>query len=283
MSRSSASACVYADRVARRDRDYRDPDRAIAAGRSEGACGRAAHEVAPTTSSRSASPFMLFTTHKAPCRRCVPGVSRGAGASRPPQPLSGHTSTPCSRFSCPTSNRTTSRVLERRWIRGWPVLPSHQDVRTGDLRMPPFRRAPNCAIGPTVEEGCSTAIVPQVRTPRWSTLGGHRDRPQGRVYCARGQPGDLWRARVRSRPRAWLLSPSRKRILPLHGFLGTRHILVSEQPAARSQASLIFACRVAPLDLQVGGPAGAAARLGMKRTTLQSKIAKLGIQRPAVR
>ena len=31
----------------------------------------------------------------------------------------------------------------------------------------------------------------------------------------------------------------------------------------------------------VGGPAGAAARLGMKRTTLQSKMAKLGIERPA--
>jgi formate hydrogenlyase transcriptional activator len=33
----------------------------------------------------------------------------------------------------------------------------------------------------------------------------------------------------------------------------------------------------------VGGPAGAAARLGMKRTTLQSKMAKLGIERPAAR
>jgi formate hydrogenlyase transcriptional activator len=33
----------------------------------------------------------------------------------------------------------------------------------------------------------------------------------------------------------------------------------------------------------VGGPAGAAARLGMKRTTLQSKMAKLGIERPATR
>jgi formate hydrogenlyase transcriptional activator len=31
---------------------------------------------------------------------------------------------------------------------------------------------------------------------------------------------------------------------------------------------------------QVGGPAGAAARLGMKRTTLQSKMVKLGIERP---
>jgi formate hydrogenlyase transcriptional activator len=30
----------------------------------------------------------------------------------------------------------------------------------------------------------------------------------------------------------------------------------------------------------IGGPAGAAARLGMKRTTLQSKIRKLGIARP---
>jgi formate hydrogenlyase transcriptional activator len=33
----------------------------------------------------------------------------------------------------------------------------------------------------------------------------------------------------------------------------------------------------------VGGPSGAAARLGMKRTTLQSKMAKLGIERPAPR
>jgi formate hydrogenlyase transcriptional activator len=32
----------------------------------------------------------------------------------------------------------------------------------------------------------------------------------------------------------------------------------------------------------VGGPSGAAAKLGMKRTTLQSKIAKLGIERPAM-
>jgi len=31
----------------------------------------------------------------------------------------------------------------------------------------------------------------------------------------------------------------------------------------------------------VGGPAGAAAKLGMKRTTLQSKMVKLGIERPA--
>jgi formate hydrogenlyase transcriptional activator len=33
----------------------------------------------------------------------------------------------------------------------------------------------------------------------------------------------------------------------------------------------------------VGGPSGAAARLGMKRTTLQSKMAKLGIERPSSR
>jgi formate hydrogenlyase transcriptional activator len=33
----------------------------------------------------------------------------------------------------------------------------------------------------------------------------------------------------------------------------------------------------------VGGPTGAAAKLGMKRTTLQSKMAKLGIERPAAR
>jgi formate hydrogenlyase transcriptional activator len=31
----------------------------------------------------------------------------------------------------------------------------------------------------------------------------------------------------------------------------------------------------------VGGPSGAARRLGMKRTTLQARMQKLGIQRPA--
>jgi formate hydrogenlyase transcriptional activator len=31
----------------------------------------------------------------------------------------------------------------------------------------------------------------------------------------------------------------------------------------------------------IGGPAGAASRLGMKRTTLQSKMQKLGISRPS--
>ena len=31
----------------------------------------------------------------------------------------------------------------------------------------------------------------------------------------------------------------------------------------------------------LGGPAGAAAKLGMKRTTLQSKLLKLGISRPS--
>ncbi|NOS80893.1 MAG: sigma 54-interacting transcriptional regulator [Nitrospira sp.] len=34
-------------------------------------------------------------------------------------------------------------------------------------------------------------------------------------------------------------------------------------------------------DWTIGGPAGAAAKLGMKRTTLQSKIQKLGISRPS--
>jgi formate hydrogenlyase transcriptional activator len=31
---------------------------------------------------------------------------------------------------------------------------------------------------------------------------------------------------------------------------------------------------------RIGGPSGAAARLGLKRTTLQSKMRKLGIARP---
>lgn len=35
-------------------------------------------------------------------------------------------------------------------------------------------------------------------------------------------------------------------------------------------------------DCVLGGPKGAAARLGMKRTTLQSKVNKLAISRPAL-
>jgi formate hydrogenlyase transcriptional activator len=34
---------------------------------------------------------------------------------------------------------------------------------------------------------------------------------------------------------------------------------------------------------QVGGPSGAAAKLGLKRTTLQARMAKLGITRPSAR
>jgi len=33
-------------------------------------------------------------------------------------------------------------------------------------------------------------------------------------------------------------------------------------------------------DWTIGGPRGAAARLGLKRTTLQSRMQKLGISRP---
>ena len=33
----------------------------------------------------------------------------------------------------------------------------------------------------------------------------------------------------------------------------------------------------------IGGPSGAATKLGMKRTTLQSRMAKLGIVKPATR
>ncbi len=37
-----------------------------------------------------------------------------------------------------------------------------------------------------------------------------------------------------------------------------------------------------PLVEVLGGPGGAAARLGLKRTTLQSRMRKLGIERPRV-
>jgi formate hydrogenlyase transcriptional activator len=57
----------------------------------------------------------------------------------------------------------------------------------------------------------------------------------------------------------------------------------------RSQTTLVDAERehirqaLHNANWRVGGPSGAATKLGMKRTTLQSKMAKLGIERPADR
>ena len=57
----------------------------------------------------------------------------------------------------------------------------------------------------------------------------------------------------------------------------------------RSPATLVDAERehirqaLQNANWRVGGPSGAATKLGMKRTTLQSRMVKLGIERPAGR
>jgi formate hydrogenlyase transcriptional activator len=68
-----------------------------------------------------------------------------------------------------------------------------------------------------------------------------------------------------------------------------RHIKDDRATISQSQTTLEQAERehirqaLEQANWLVGGPAGAAARLGMKRTTLQSKMAKLGIERPPSR
>ena len=67
-----------------------------------------------------------------------------------------------------------------------------------------------------------------------------------------------------------------------------RHIKEAPPEAKRSQTTLEEAERehirqaLEQANWTVGGPSGAAARLGMKRTTLQSKMSKLGIERPDI-
>jgi len=68
-----------------------------------------------------------------------------------------------------------------------------------------------------------------------------------------------------------------------------RHINDDRAAISQSQTTLEQAERehirqaLEQANWLVGGPSGAAARLGMKRTTLQSKMAKLGIERPPSR
>ena len=67
-----------------------------------------------------------------------------------------------------------------------------------------------------------------------------------------------------------------------------RHIKEAPPEAQQSQTTLEEAERehirqaLEQANWTVGGPSGAAARLGMKRTTLQSKMSKLGIERPDI-
>lgn len=86
--------------------------------------------------------------------------------------------------------------------------------------------------------------------------------------------------------RAVILSGGSELELPL-AELTQRRILSAAVPAADRNTTLDEAVRshivrtLRDTNWVVGGPAGAAARLGTKRTTLQHRIKKLGIVRPA--
>jgi formate hydrogenlyase transcriptional activator len=57
--------------------------------------------------------------------------------------------------------------------------------------------------------------------------------------------------------------------------------VASDGPATLEHAERAHIVRaLGETNWVIGGPAGAAARLGMKRTTLQSRMRKLGITRP---
>jgi len=87
--------------------------------------------------------------------------------------------------------------------------------------------------------------------------------------------------------RAVILSRGTRLEVPLAEL--KEHAKVNPQDAPRLLTTLEEAERehirhaLQQANWMVGGPSGAAAKLGMKRTTLQSKMAKLGIQRPTAR
>ena len=83
--------------------------------------------------------------------------------------------------------------------------------------------------------------------------------------------------------RAVILSPGSTLQVPL-GDLHTAAPPAPEPPTAAvtladaEREHILSALR--ETDWVVGGPGGAATRLGMKRSTLQKKMKKLGIERP---
>jgi formate hydrogenlyase transcriptional activator len=84
--------------------------------------------------------------------------------------------------------------------------------------------------------------------------------------------------------RAVILSPSSTLVLPLQDIQPKTHQRVSSaQPASTlrdaERETILRALRES--DGVIAGPTGAAARLGLRRTTLQSKMRRLGIRRPS--
>ena len=84
--------------------------------------------------------------------------------------------------------------------------------------------------------------------------------------------------------RAVILSPGEALVLPSRDFPArTSKAVPSAKPAATlkdaERETIIRALRES--GGVIAGPAGAAALLGLRRTTLQSKMSKLGIRRPS--
>jgi formate hydrogenlyase transcriptional activator len=82
--------------------------------------------------------------------------------------------------------------------------------------------------------------------------------------------------------RAVILSPGPTLQIPLAELKQSEHASSATQSMSLTAAEAAHIQRVLKeTNGVIGGPSGAAARLGMKRTTLHAKIKKLGISRPA--
>ncbi len=78
--------------------------------------------------------------------------------------------------------------------------------------------------------------------------------------------------------RAVILSPGRELLLPLAELRGSARLAASLSLADAEREHIVRILE--QTNWRIGGPGGAAAHLGVKRTTLQSKMQKLGITRP---
>jgi formate hydrogenlyase transcriptional activator len=90
--------------------------------------------------------------------------------------------------------------------------------------------------------------------------------------------------------RAVILSPGKELRVPLSELRNAMSTPVEETPLAISASAPVATLEEAErqhilralrqTEWRIAGPRGAAAVLGMKRTTLQARIRKLGIRRP---
>lgn len=107
------------------------------------------------------------------------------------------------------------------------------------------------------------------------------------INAASVSSGNSWPGNIRELQnmveRAVILSTEPALVNPLSKSVGSTGPAIPASGTFRDSERAVIQQALRETGCVVGGPAGAAARLGLKRTTLIAKMKKLGISRPAPR